>query len=250
MPADLTVVFYTSNHLPEPPMLKIRERLALSCRGFPIVSVSQKPIAFGENICVGEIGANSYNLYKQVLIGAKAAKTEFVSLCEDDCLYPPSHFTNARPTDFGYNMNRWILHTWDKNPIYSYKTRHCLHALICPRDLLVEHLEERFSKNHIQDQITRHYGEPGRWMHEQCLGVTRRPLSGWKSPDPCIIFMHPYSLNYKLQGDRRAYGRDAEPTVTLAPWGNAKELIEHYWITAKAVQNHSPDMTKIREMGY
>lgn len=196
-------------------------------KDLPVISVSQKPIEFGKNICIGDIGASTYNLYTQVLIGAKAVRTEYVALCEDDCLYPSSHFT-VRPSDFSYNTNRWLMMTWDKNPVFSHKGRCCLHQLISPTKLLVEHLEERFSKNHSIEQIEKHWCEPGRWMHEQCLGVTKRPLSTWESKEPCVVFFHPYSLNYKLQGTRKAYG-DHPKVKELYPWGKAQDVIDTYW---------------------
>lgn len=226
--SDLTVVYYTSNQLPDATATAIRTVLRTSCVGLPIISVSQKPLAFGRNIHVGEIGASTRNLYYQVLVGAKAANTDYVALCEDDCLYPPSHFTTVLPDDFGYNMNRWRVHTWDAHPVFSHKNRCGLHQLVCPRDLLIEHLEERFSRNHTEDQINRHWGEPGRWNHEQRLGVSCKPLSQWRSAEPCVVFFHPYSLNYRKQGVRVAHGRDGVVKL-LPPWGTAKDVIDQYW---------------------
>lgn len=228
MADGLTVIYYTSGMLPRAASAAIRAVLSASCDGLPIISVSQKPLDFGHNICIGDIGASTRNLYHQVLMGAKAAFTDHIALCEDDCLYPPSHFTDARPSDFGYNMNRWRVHTWDAHPVFSRKNRCGLHQLICPRDLLIEHLEERFSRNHTEDQINHHWGEPGRWNHERCLGVSHRPLSQWCSAEPCVVFFHPYSLNYKKQGTRVAHGRDGL-VETLAPWGNASDVVHKFW---------------------
>jgi hypothetical protein len=226
--SDLTVIYYTSNTLPEKVADRIRSQLLYASNGFPIISVSQRPLEFGENICVGEIGASTYNLYKQVLLGAKAAKTEYVALCEDDCLYPISHFTfRPRPTDFAYNINRWQAWTWEKNPIFCWRHRYGLHQLICPRDMLVEYLEERFTKDCTEKEMNEHWGEPGRWIHDRYLGMERRSVSEWESVEPCIVFFHPYSLNYKLVGTRKGHG--TKRAMELPLWGNAKDVIGRYW---------------------
>ena len=54
---DLTLVYITSNRENEYFESKIIETMKESINGLPVVSVSQKPIDFGENICLGDIGA-------------------------------------------------------------------------------------------------------------------------------------------------------------------------------------------------
>ena len=78
--SETTVVYYTHNQ--EIPSFEKRIQASiLEHKGdLPIISVSQKPIDFGENICVGEQGVNSLNTWRQVLIGCQAAKTRFICL--------------------------------------------------------------------------------------------------------------------------------------------------------------------------
>jgi hypothetical protein len=89
---DLTVIYYTSNR--EKPRFEKRiiRSLRHASRGLPIISVSQKPIDLGENICVGDVGVSTHNVFRQFQIGAKAAKTKFVVAAEADCLYPKEYF--------------------------------------------------------------------------------------------------------------------------------------------------------------
>src|SRR3990167_3601524 len=94
--ADLTVVYYTSNRIREPFGQRVRDQLLLAVSGAPIVSVSQKPLDFGDNICVGDIGHTYFNIYRQMLTGAKAARTKYVALAEDDTLYSPEHFRDRK----------------------------------------------------------------------------------------------------------------------------------------------------------
>lgn len=90
---EITVVYYTSNR--EVPAFEagIIRSLRESCGDAPVVSVSQCPVDFGHNICVGEIGVNEMNAIHQALIGVEAASTPYVALTESDSLFPQCMFT-------------------------------------------------------------------------------------------------------------------------------------------------------------
>ncbi len=62
------IIYYTDNSLDEEFAKLFRQRLVNAAPGIPIVSVSQKPIDFGHNICVGEIGRSLHMMWKQILI--------------------------------------------------------------------------------------------------------------------------------------------------------------------------------------
>src|SRR3990167_9962351 len=123
--AELTVVYYTSGRIRASFGERVREQLLLAVSGAPIVSVSQKPLDFGDNICVGDIGHTYFNIYRQILVGAKAAKSKYVALAEDDTFYPAEHFKEFRPRDdeFAFDMSRWSLYTWSEPPVFSLKYR-------------------------------------------------------------------------------------------------------------------------------
>src|SRR5574337_272588 len=109
---DLTIIYYTSNWLDthNPYFLANTKKQLLKAIGdLPLISVSQKPIALGKNICVGDIGRSHLNIYRQILIGAKAAKTKYVALAEDDILYSWEHFHEHLPEKgkFAYDINKW-----------------------------------------------------------------------------------------------------------------------------------------------
>jgi len=89
---DLTIIYYSSNR--EKPEFEnyIQRHILSVCGDLPIISVTQKPMDFGRNICVGDVGANDNNLYRQIQIACDEAKTPFVANAEADCLYPPSYF--------------------------------------------------------------------------------------------------------------------------------------------------------------
>jgi len=229
--SDLTVLYYTANKIPEIFATNVRKQLVSVIRDLPIISISQKPMNFGTNICVGDIGSNVFNLYRQILLGAKCAKTEYVVCCEDDCLYTLEHFTCYRPPKdkFGYNHNKWGLYAWEKNPIFSYKfNRSVMSQCIAPRKLLIEALSERFSAGIPENSDTAIvWAEPGRYeRHFRKYKVTIREKEEFNSPEPNIIFTHVDCLQYEKMGTHKGHGTIKE--YSIEPWGKASEVVKKY----------------------
>ena len=161
----LTIIYYTSNTEDEAFEQKIRDSLLGVIGDLPLISVSQKPIDFGHNICVGDIGVCDGNVFKQVLIGCQAAKTPLVAMAEADCLYPPTGYFDFRPDNMDtayFSSNLWIL--WKTKTTYSQKTR-SLCALVSGRDYLIRVLKKRLKRwsgtGKIFGLFWKHYG----WEH-------------------------------------------------------------------------------------
>ena len=144
----VTIVWYTCNTLDPFLMQKCQEYLLKAAEGKRIISVSQKLLDFGDNLCVGEIGRSHISLFTQILVGAKAATTKYVALAEHDDLYSAEHFNWVPPRDdlFYYNTNHWFV-KWGgvDSGAYSYQKRKVLSNLICNRELLIEAVEEKLA---------------------------------------------------------------------------------------------------------
>ena len=97
MAHQVTVVYYTSNREDPDFEKEIMGRLLMTIGDLPLISVSQKPIDFGENFCVGDVGLSDQNVHRQLQLGAKAAKTPFVISAESDCIYPKEYFQFIPP---------------------------------------------------------------------------------------------------------------------------------------------------------
>ncbi len=223
---DISIIYYSANTISDKFYQHTKDALLKAAGEIPIISVSQKPMDLGKNICIGDIGQSNINIYKQVLIGAKEATTEYVAMAEDDTLYHESHF-KFRPSErtFGYNMNKWSIFTWSEPPIFSNRGRMTLNALIAPRKLLIEALEERFTKYSKDEMIPlKFWGELGRY--EEHLGVKVQPTEQFQSEIPIIMFSHPEALNYKQQGERKKLGM--ERLFKLPYWGEASEIVKLY----------------------
>jgi hypothetical protein len=168
---DKTIIYLTDNTLDEAIADKVRKHL-LKTTDLPIVSVSQKPIDFGTNVCLGEIGRSWLSLYKQLLAGAERATTKYVSIAEHDCLYTKEHFDWTPPRDdtFYYNENVYLVQWGGNHPelngMYStfWDVRKALSQLVCDRELLIKAINGRLDIIDKNRDLLRHIkfaGEPG-----------------------------------------------------------------------------------------
>jgi len=231
--SDLTLIYYTANRISDVFQNRVLDALDntwLQINGEPAtVVVSQKPIVYGgTHIVLGDIGASAYNVYRQILIGAKAATTKYVAMAEDDSLYVPEHF-EFRPVDdrvFFYNRNRWVLtrrarENGQREGVFYFRERTQMAQLVCLRELLIETLEERFLKypDPLPDDVTfkMGWGEPGRY--EKNLGLPKRERAYFSTSQPNVTFNHSESIR-----GRRAIQATDTVVTDLAPWGNATAL--------------------------
>lgn len=180
--AEKTIIYLTDNSLDEALAARVREILVREARGIPIVSVSQKPVDLGLNVCVGEIGRNWVSLYSQLIAGIDASGSEYVGICEHDCLYTHEHLSWIPPRDdvFFYNANCWLVQWGGNHPelngMYSYWPRRlALSQLVCDAALLRESVTERLELLKDGSTITREFlgcGEPG-VVSERALRTAR-----------------------------------------------------------------------------
>jgi len=200
---EITVVYYTSNKETEGFEQRIRDRLLKTIKGLPLISVSQKPIDFGYNICVGDIGASDFNVLKQLLKGCEVADTPFIATAEADCLYPPTGYFDFVPPDIdmAYRYtNLWIM--WKARNIFR-KKAYSLCAQISGREYLIESIYARLNRSKERGDI---FKETRGW----------KPFEG---DIPCI--------NIKTGRGMRIFTgtiSGMEPEESLPYWGSAKDL--------------------------
>lgn len=210
----LTVLYYTDSQLAEPLASACRKHLQQSASGYPIVSVSQKPLDFGRNICVGELGRSFENIYKQILAGLREVSTPYVALAEHDCLYTPEHWQHRSPGKFAYNMNRWAMHT--DMGMFSWRNRGCLSQLIVPTALLKKNIEGRLLVGWKKvKRHTREWFEPG--LNDSALGMATEPMEKFKTTTPNIDINHGRNFSgKKLLGDTTAR--------SIPGWGTSMDI--------------------------
>lgn len=214
---DLTVIFYTSNYMQDtnPHFFNnMVSKLKETVLDTPIVSVSQRPMDLGTNICVGEIGRSNRNLYWQILQGAKAAKTKWIATAEDDILYSPDHFAYRPKEDtIAYEMNKWSFFTWSDPLVFSWRRRKVINSIICTKELFVRVMEERLAKHPLYE-TDKFCGEPGRY--DEHLGVEVVKTEEVYCAYPIVVYSHEDALGYETRG----------PNKELGPV-RANELVNH-----------------------
>jgi len=233
MENDLTLLYYTSNQIPEVVAERIRLNLLLvtECK-YPIISVSQKPLDFGKNICVGEIGVSKYNEYKQILIGLKEVKTKYVACIEDDTLYPKEHFDLRPPEDcVGFENNYWFAQLgkdfyWRVGDISK---RGGMWGCISTTKHLFNNLSTRYNLYPNISKIPPFWGEPA-YCDEQ-FGMENKKVY-FNNPIPAVIFINAYSMGgVQLARFRRRYGdpKPEDKCESLDGYGKASDLIKRFW---------------------
>lgn len=222
---DLTAIYYTAETLPlkfwNATFNQLKEAMKESSAEFgdvPLVIVKKEP----------DVKRSQAGIYRQVLKGAKLAKTKYVALCEDDVLYHANHFTHRpKKGHWAYNMNAWNIYTWG-TPVFSYKApggRRNLNGLICEREMLIEHLEERFKLWPDDSKIDiRIFGEPGKYDNQ--LGTKPYPSEDFYTNPPNIVFSHQANLQFKGLGERKALGQIRAESIPY--WGRAEDIVKLY----------------------
>jgi hypothetical protein len=221
---DLTLLYYTSD-VAWPEMTRnVRKHLLEITEGkLPIISVSQKPLDFGNNVCVGLIGQSYYNAYKQMLIGALKVKTKYIACVEDDTLYSMEHFAHRPPKDtFSFNTNMW----YTEEDYYFNKYDHGMCTCIVETETLINTLRPRFIKYPTQPEslrMQRYFQEPGR--DDMKFGIPNAKVELFKTKIPILTF------NFFAGLGGKKISREHTPIVEieLEPWGNCLELKKHFW---------------------
>jgi hypothetical protein len=246
---DLTIVYYTANLISDKFSRSVRDALMDIIGSTRIVSVSHKPMDFGDNICIGEVVPCCYNLYKQILIGAREVKTKYMACAEDDSLYTLEHLSFRPPADtFAYNANRWNLYK-DK---FVFRDRLCMSTCIAPTELMVETLGRRFAKfpNVMTKEETpkgHGFSEPG--LREHDLGLPKVKAMGFKTNDPPIVFWHRPSLG----AIRKILEHDIV-SHELPYWGDALTLWNRFYerpaqVDMEEIQREKGRLLSLHGMG-
>ena len=219
MNKNLTIIYYTSNKEKPEFERKVRQNILRNCGGLPIISVSQKPIDFGHNICVGDVGASGFNVCRQIQTACKAAKTKFIINTEADCLYPPDYFTfEPERDDICYRNNNIYLAPYKKN--FYLKKSHSLFSQVIGREFFIDRLNYLF-KNQPQwnTEMKNFPKEIGEKLFNK--------FEYYKTENPCVSFKTGYGM-------RKYSASGKTPVYEIPYWGNIKNLRKKYLTDKKS----------------
>lgn len=101
----------------------------------PVYSVTQKPMDFEFNMCVGDVGTSGFNFCRQLQLAVGMSTADYVISCESDCLYSPDYFKFVPPkldrvyrntNNFVLPLNKNYWHTKDSQTAFQVSGRNFL----------------------------------------------------------------------------------------------------------------------------
>lgn len=231
MANDLTIVFLTLNQLNSRWEKFHREHLLRAIENRTMIVISAKPMDLrreNTEYLIQSGPPSAWNVYRQLLRGAKLADTKYVAVAEDDTLYPRRHFSDFRPKDdeVAYDMSRWSVFSWLDHPFFSAIRKHGNFTMIGPRQLVIDAIEEREAKYPDGKDWS---GEIGRTDVERRLGVRRNKLVEWYCIEPMINLCHPLGLSptyIDTPGRERKPGELKAWDIPI--WGKAADIANVY----------------------
>jgi hypothetical protein len=175
-----TIIYYTWSRESTQFEQKIIDNLVKQAWDIPIISVSQKHLNLGKNICVWDVWFSYLNEWRQILIWAKEATTEYIIFAESDFLYPPDYFKLNPVWDMYIYDNIYIVMN-EKYWNYYWKKKLSEWAQICKRELLIERYEK-----HLEWQPEWFDWEIVIWKRwDSPLRYVEFEMFTW---DPCVSF--------------------------------------------------------------
>jgi hypothetical protein len=195
---EVTILYYTSNRENPEFEKKIIENLVKNSNGLPIVSVSQKPMNLGINICMGELPHSYESEFKQIKAGLEWITTPYVLTAESDFLYPPEYF-ELKPMELGHCYRYWgVWIGYDNFRFKGYSDG----AQLVDRHMWLDLINRRLEKGeHCQPARTHAYD-----------------YHLWKG-NPAITFK-----TGKNVCRFTAIKKQVKPETTLPYWGDINEL--------------------------
>lgn len=228
----MEIIYTTDNALDEKIDLICKKQLLKAVAGRRIISVSQRPINFGHNVCIGDIGRSALSMERQVLMGLKAACDDVVAIAEHDCLYSQEYFSFVPPSldVFWYNENIWALDM--RTGLFSFRHRKLMSQLICGRNMLIRATLDKINIMNGSKRWNpqRPVGEPGAADYFKSLHRCK--------DDATRIAMADYALKYSSQwfrleipnidikhgGNLTGIKTGSKSKPVLDGWGAAEEI--------------------------
>ena len=222
------IVYYTDNQLDPVIEKKCQDQLRHASNQHRIVSVSLKPMDFGDNIHL-PLERGYLSMFKQILTGLEALDTDVAFLCEADVLYHPSHFDFIPPKNdvYYYNMNSWQLR-WSDGFAITYDRKQ-VSGLCANRKFLITHYKERIRRIEAEGKFNYRMGfEPG--THGRDEKVDDFKAEGWRSDFANIDIRHNTNLTksrwHPSEFRNHRSCRNWKESNTIEGWGDTRDIIK------------------------
>ena len=155
-----SIIYYTDNRGEERILKVVRNQIGKCRRGIHLVSVSQLPISFGDNVVIEE-PRSKLTMFKQILMGLEESRSDVAFLVEHDVIYHPCHFDfiPSRDDTYYFNKNVWKVDSKSGRCLYYLTGK--TSQLCANRDLLVEHYRKKVEMVEKDGWNTKIGYEPG-----------------------------------------------------------------------------------------
>lgn len=180
---------YTDNRVAPDILNAVRARLIASSNGHRLVTVSLKPLDFGENIVLN-LQRGHLAMAKQQLAGLERLDTDIAFMVEHDILYPACHFdfTPPRKDAFYYNLNWWKVRTSDGQALH-FKAKQ-VSGLCAYRNILIDYFRKRVEMIESGEIGGRRHFEPGGSHRDAYNKLTSLTFDTWFSEIPYVDIRH------------------------------------------------------------
>ena len=213
-----TIIYYTSNREKPDFEERVRENILKVKGDLPIISVSHKPIDFGKNICVGDVGTSGFNMFRQVQIALREADTDFVISAESDCLYPPDYFQFIPPRlDMCYRTDNLYVMP-DARDYFFYKKEGATHAQVIDRQFYLDTLNRLFQD--APEWSVEEKNFPKERLRQEDVFLPHE-IAHWTTENPIFQIKTHRGMRYYTRSDRT-------PILELPYWGNGKSARAFY----------------------
>ena len=228
--ATSTALYYTCNVHQEDIEMACRRQLLKASGGCELISVSLKPIDFGDMNIVLNRRRSPESMHYQIVAGLEQAKAGYVFLCESDVLYHEAHFVFTPPRDdiFYYNTNVWRLRFTDGHAIWTDDLRQ-VSGYCASRDLLLEHYRKRIARIEAEGKYEWKIGfEPG--AHPPPRGIDNGVAEPWMAEFPNIDIRHDKTMTVSRwspdQFRQKKYTQGWKETDGyIAGWGTGMDIL-------------------------
>lgn len=198
---DKIGAIYYSDNRPDPLIINVcQNQLRRAFDENKIVSVTLKPMNFGNNIVLPNRDRSYPTMITQILTALETSTADYVYFLEHDVLYHESHFTLSPVRDdiYYYNVNNWRWR-WGTDIAITYDYLASLSMMCCNRELAIRHYKLRIEKM-IEQKLDEHRSREPRWARrwgyepgtklKRKGGFTDEGYEIWRSEYPNIDIRH------------------------------------------------------------
>ena len=216
-----TIIYYSSNREKPEFETRIRDNILKVCGNLPIISVTQKPIDFGKNIVVGEVGASGFNMFRQVQIACREAKTRFVLSAEADCLYPPDYFKFIPPKEDKCYRNKNLYVMGQYRTYFFKKEEGATHAQIVGREFYLKTLDKLFEGAPKWSVEEKNFPKERTHKKQEDVFLSHE-IEYYETKYPVVQIKTSQSMRHYTNSDRI-------PRQELPYWGNGTDFRKKYY---------------------